>query len=99
MYAAAQGRRKVTEASYLDITEHWEAIVESLFKHNTAGAHTRRIRISDYCVIALYSNRVGNADNGVVAGNVKARYRLVVLNNADVHFDPCLPLENAESHK
>jgi hypothetical protein len=99
MYAAAQGRRKVTETSYLDITEHWEAILESLFKHNTAGANRRRTSISDYCVIGLYNNSDGNADNGVVAGNVKARYRLVVLNNADVHFDPCLPLENAESHK
>ena len=89
MYADALGRRRVTDSSYLDVTEHWETILDSLFNNNTAGAHRRRLTISDYCVIALYSNRVGH---GVVAGNVNARYQLVVLNHGDINFDPCLPI-------
>ena len=43
----------------------------------------------DYCVIALDKNR---EHHGVVVGDKTARYRLVVLNTSDVHFDACLPL-------
>ena len=66
---------------------HGQAIVRSLFRHNLSGRPTE-CDIMDYCVVALYAN---NERHGVVLGNVHAEHRLVVLNNSDVHFDPCLP--------
>lgn len=80
-------RRNVTRDSYLDVEFHWEAILRSLFRHNTSG-EPRECDLSMYCVIALYGNRPDAG--GIVLGNRRAPSRLVVVNWNDVHFDPCL---------
>ena len=88
VYEFHVGRAKVTFDSYLDVEEHWKVILQSLFRHNTSDA-SPHCNPDDYCVIALYRNREGH---GVVVGSKTARFRLVVLNTSDVHFDACLPL-------
>ena len=85
-FGTAVGRAKVTASSYLDVEAHWQAILRSLFRHNTSGLSTA-CDTQAYCVVALYANSVGN---GVVLGDLGAPNRLVVLNTSDVHFDPCL---------
>jgi len=87
-FATAVGRAKVTASSFLDVEAHWRAILHSLFRHNTSGLPLA-CDVQAYCVVALYANRVGH---GVVLGNIRAPNRLVILNNSDVHFDPCLRL-------
>ena len=88
-FAEAVGRARVTGSSYLDVESHWQAILLSLFRHNASGLPTT-CETSEYCVIALYANSEGN---GIVLGDLhRARYRLVVLNDSDKHFDPCLRL-------
>ena len=87
-FSTAVGRSKVTLRSFLDAEAHWQTILRSLFQHNTSGV-PRVCQPQDYCVIALYANREGN---GVVLGSLQAPNRLAVLNNSDIHFDPCLPL-------
>ena len=87
-FRSAAGRARVTQTSFLDFESHWQAILRSLFLHNTSGLPTLCEPL-DYCVIALYANREGHGD---VQGNPLAPNRLVVLNNSDIHFDPCLPL-------
>ena len=86
--AGPDRRRLVTHASYLDVESHWEAIVRSLFRHDTSG-HVRTEDMTEYCVVALYGDRPGH---GVVLGSLHAINRLVIINWGDVHFDPCLPL-------
>ena len=81
------GRAKVTLNSYLDVEDHWRTILGSIFLHQTDG-ESDTFDTEDYCVIGLYRQ----GDNGVVLGNLSARYRLVVMNTDDVHFDPCLPM-------
>ena len=82
------GRAKVTLRSYPDVEEHWRTILTSIFEHQSAPDFNATA-IEDYCIIALYKDREGN---GVVVGKLSARYRLVVMNSSDIHFDPCLPL-------
>ena len=79
-------RRNVTDDSYLDVECHWQAILRSLFRHNTSGRPVE-CDPNDYCVVALYGDREGN---GIVLGNVHASHRLVIINWGDRHFDPCL---------
>ena len=88
IYARATGRARVTETSYLDVDHHAQDIIRSLFRHNTSGQQSE-CSIADFCVIALYANREGH---GSVVEHLTAPNHLVVLNTADVHFDPCLPL-------
>ena len=80
-------RRHVSHNSYLDIEFHWRAILRSLFRHNSSGLASN-CDLEEYCVLALFGNVPGN---GTVLGNPNARYRLVIVNWGDVHFDPCLP--------
>ena len=80
-------RRYVSHNSYLDIEFHWRAILRSLFRHNSSGLASN-CDLEEYCVLALFGNVPGN---GTVLGNPNARYRLVIVNWGDVHFDPCLP--------
>ena len=80
---------QVTFKSYLDIESHWRAILLSLFRHNTSGLATF-CRLDEYCVIALSRENVGH---GNVMGTLGARYTLVVLNDSDTHFDPCMKLD------
>ena len=87
-FHSADGRARVTQTSFLDVESHWQTILRSLFLHNTSGLPVA-CEPQDYCVIALYANRVGH---GAVLGNPRAPNRLVVLNTSDIHFDPCLPL-------
>jgi hypothetical protein len=82
------GRAEVSFGSYLDVEEHWKTILTSIFRHQT-DVDFLACDINDYCVIAL--SRQG--EHGVVLGNLTARYRLVIMNTGDVHFDPCLPNE------
>ena len=82
---SADFRRRVTCDSYLDIDCHWQAILRSLFRHNSSGYPTT-CDLNDYCIVALYGDRPGN---GVVLGNKNAPFRLVIVNWRDVHFDPC----------
>ena len=90
-YANASMPATVGERSMLDLGSHWQAIVRSLFAHNQSGLPTE-INIHDYCVIGLYYDVHGNsANHGDVMGNLNARQKLIVLNEMDVHFDPCLP--------
>ena len=84
--AASEPRLRVTYNSYLDVECHWPAILTSLFRHNTSGRHAAPDS-EDYCVIALYCKNPGH---GVVLGNRRARYTLIIVNWGDVHFDPCL---------
>ena len=88
LYEFHAGRAKVTFDSYLDVEEHWKDILRSLFRHNTSGV-SPNFNPDDYCVIALSKNMEAH---GVVLGSRAARFRLVVLNTSDVHFDACLPL-------
>ena len=87
-FGNAVGRAKVTRRSFLDVEAHWQTILRSLFRHNSSGLPLT-CEPQQYCIIALYANGEGN---GVVLGSLRAPHRLVVLNNSDVHFDPCLPL-------
>jgi hypothetical protein len=87
-YSDPGDRRLVDHSSYLDVEAHWQAIVRSLFRHNSCG-RTLADNIDQYCVVALYANRPGH---GVVLGSLRARHRLVIVNWGDVHFDPCLPI-------
>ena len=87
-FGSAVGRAKVTASSFLDVDAHWQSILQSLFRHNTSGL-PHVCDTQSFCVVALYANRVGH---GIVLGNLRAPNRLVVLNNSDVHFDPCLRL-------
>ena len=84
----AELRAKVTLESYLDIESHWRSILTALFRHNGSNLPTE-CDLRQYCVIALYANRAGH---GVVFGSLNAPCRLVVLNDSDIHFDPCLQL-------
>ena len=86
-FGTAEGRARVTLTSFLDVDSHWKEIIESLFRHNLVGLPTD-VEADNFCVVALFSDR---PDHGVVLGNAHARRRLVVLNTADIHFDPCLP--------
>ena len=88
LYEAHAGRANVTFSSFLDVEEHSKSIIRSLFRHNTSGM-SPSCNTDDYCVIALYKDK---EDHGVVVGTKSARFRLVVLNTSDVHFDACLPL-------
>ena len=87
-FANEVGRAKVTQSSFLDIEIHGRAILRSLFRHNSSG-QTSSYESRIYCIIALYANNVGH---GVVVGDRTAPLRLVVLNDSDTHFDPCMPL-------
>ena len=84
---AQDNRAKVTSNSYLNLDSHWQGILQALFKHNTCGVSTE-CDLHSYCVVSLYKT---NVNNGLVVGNVNAPRRLVIMNTADVHFDPCLP--------
>ena len=86
-FGTAEGRARVTLTSFLDVDSHWQAILESLFRHNLVGLPTQ-VEADNFCVVALFSNR---PDHGVVLGNANSRRKLVVLNTGDIHFDPCLP--------
>ena len=88
LYEAHAGRANVTFSSFLDVEEHSKSIIRSLFRHNTSGM-SPSCNTDDYCVIVLYKDK---EDHGVVVGTKSARFRLVVLNTSDVHFDACLPL-------
>ena len=81
------GRANVTLGSYLDVEEHWRTLLTSIFRHQT-NVDFHACDIDDYCVIAL----VRQGEHGVVLGNLTARYRLVIINTGDYHFDPCLPV-------
>jgi len=80
-------RRRVTQWSYLDVDCHWQALLKSLFRHNTSGLPST-CDVNDYCIVALDGNRPGH---GVVLGDKHAVHRLVIVNWGDTHFDPCLP--------
>ena len=80
-------RRYVSCDSFLDIEEHWRAIISSLFRHNTSGRPTH-CNVDDYCVLALSED----GDNGTVSGDRNASHTLVIVNVRDRHFDPCFPL-------
>ena len=87
-FGCALGRASVAHSSFLDIESHWRSILVALFRYNASDLPTV-CELQHYCVIALYKDRVGH---GVVFGSLSAPYRLVLLNDSDVHFDPCLPL-------
>ena len=63
-------------------------IIRILYRRNTSGQESE-CSVGDVCIIALYANREGH---GSVVGQLTTPNHLVVLNTADVHFDPCLPL-------
>ena len=86
-FAGAQGRAVVTRNSFLDLDSHWQALLCSLFRHNTRG-DALTCNLQDFCVISLCHE---NANNGNVVGNLNAPNRLVVMNHNDMHFNPCLP--------
>ena len=92
-YRDAIGREQVTHTSYLDIESHWRAILQSIFKHNTSNS-PRECDLDEYCIIALYATNEGH---GWTNDNLNARYRLVVLNTDDIHFDPCLRKQSGSS--
>ena len=88
MYGQARDRARVTNTSYLDVENHAQAIIRSLYRHNISGQQPE-CNIPDFCVIALDATHEGN---GSVVGQLSAPYHLVLVNTNDVHFDPCLPL-------
>ena len=88
LYKFHTGRARVTFDSYLDVQEHWQDILRSIFRHNTSGVPPN-FNPDDFCVIALSKDMEAH---GVVLGSMAAHHRLVVMNTADVHFDACLPL-------
>ena len=91
-FCSAEGQARVTQSSFLDLECHWAAIVASLFRHNQDDL-PQVVPIESFCVVGIYFN--GNADqaaSGIVVGNAQARRRLIVLNDRNVHFDPCLRL-------
>ena len=85
-YAGPDPRLSVTDNSYLDVESHWQAILRSLFRHNTSE-RTTAVDLDQYCVVALNGSQSGH---GVILGNIRASNRLVIVNWGDVHFDPCL---------
>ncbi len=88
-YRHAEGRARVTFTSFLDIESHWQAVVDSLFRHGvceSAGA----AQPQNWCVVALFED---HAAMGVVLGDVSSPQRLIVLNRGDMHFDPVLPFK------
>ena len=87
-FAGAVGRGRVTQDSYLDAEDHGRAILRSLFRHNCSGLPSE-VDLDNYCVVAFPFH---SENNGVVVGNVRAPFRLVVANHNDVHFNPCLRL-------
>ena len=92
-FHTAAGRAAVTQTSFLDVESHWRAILQSLFLHNTSGV-AAQCDVSQFCVIALDATNPGN---GNVNGNLSAPFRLVVMNTSDIHFDPCLLLQERTS--
>ena len=82
------GRANVTQISFLDVEIHGRAILRSLFRHSSSS-QTSSYDSQSYCIIALYAYNVGH---GAVVGDRTAPFRLVVLNDSDTHFDPCMPL-------
>ena len=83
---ATDARALVTYNSYLDLDSHWRTILRSLFNHNTCGVN-QGCDLELYCVVSLSRDRV---NHGLVVGNASAQHRLVIMNDSDVHFDPCL---------
>ena len=86
-------RAQVTHMSFLDIHSHWRAIIQSIIKHNTSNFSTE-CNLKEYCIIAIYATDI---DQGWTNEQLTARYRLVVLNTDDIHFDPCLRKQSGSS--
>ena len=82
-------RYQVGETTYLDIRWHWKAILASLFKHSTS-APTTSLDVNDYRIIALSTQGADRGAHGAVEGTFTARHTLVIVNEDDMHFDPCL---------
>jgi len=78
--------KQVTPISFLGVHEHWEAIVQSLFLHNTSGRPSH-CNVKEYCVLALYAQ---NRDQKCLSGNRTAKNLLVLMNQNGRHFNPCL---------
>ena len=78
---------RVTDDSFLDVSSHWRILLQSLFKHNLCGASTQ-CDLQQFCVVSLRRDRM---DDGAVLGDPNAPRRLVVMNDRNMHFDPCLP--------
>ena len=85
---AADDRARVGATTYLDVGAHWRSILRSLLRHRVTGSPVSW-SVDDFRVIALSAN---NAGHGSPEGRRDAPHTLVVLNDSDVHFDPCLPL-------
>ena len=81
-------RRQVTDRSYLDVRCHWRAILTSLFARSTIASSTS-CDPNDYRIVVLSTQGSGGT-HGTVEGVYTARHTLVILNDSDIHFDPCL---------
>ena len=90
-FGTAAGRAQVGARNFLDVEAHGRAIITSLFQNNISG-QSPVCNLQDYCIVALYTDLDNNVGHGVVVGDLHAPGKLVVLNTADVHFDPCLLL-------
>ena len=75
----AEPHKHVTINSYLDADYHWYAILISLRKQ-------MHFAISNYRIVVLYADA---PDNGVVLGPTTASQSLVIINQGDMHFEPC----------
>ena len=91
-YGNASGHATVTLVSYPDADSHLETIIASLIRHNENGLPVH-VETGTFCVVALDRHR---CDHGVVLGETNgARVkRIVVMNERDVHFDPCIKFQD-----
>ena len=82
---SAPGYAQVRATNYLDLQEHWEAIVRGLAEvtgHNLSPDTIRVICISP-------ADLLGRQDNGAAVGDGETV--VFVVNSGNTHFDPLLP--------
>ena len=85
-FGNASGAANVTTWSHLDAESHWKAILASLFRIHAEELATPRDP-EQYCVVVLACHREGQ---GNFLGDAHAAHRLVVMNENNLHFEPCM---------
>ena len=78
--------------SYLDADSHLGTIIAGLVRHNENGLPVH-VEAGTLCVVALDRHR---CNHGVVLGGTNGVRveRMVVLNERDVHLDPCIKFQD-----
>ena len=85
-FGNASGPANVTARSHLDAESHWKAILVSLLRMHAGEIATSRDP-EDYSVVVLACHREGQGD---LLGDSQAPHRLVVMNEDNLHFEPCM---------